>query len=200
LCTIRLTGNKPVTGTHSTAGAGCPDRRLCYNAAVASSMLSRVGQVLSHRYLTLATRFVLGGVFFFAGVAKLGHLPDFVRLVYQYDIFPWYSLAQVYGYALPFVEVGIGAFLILGLLLRISSVVSILIVVSFVMAKSVALARGMNISCGCFGEAAVMLVSQSLIIDFFDLAMGVQILFHRGELLALGPWLKKRRALQDSST
>jgi uncharacterized membrane protein YphA (DoxX/SURF4 family) len=167
---------------------------------VASSIVSSVGQVLSHRYLTLGTRLVLGGVFLFAGAAKLGQLPDFVRMVYQYQVFPWYSLAQVYGYALPFVEVGIGLFLVLGLLLRISSVVSILIVVSFVIAKSVALARGMNMSCGCFGEAAVMLVSQSLIIDFFDLAMGVQVLFHRGEFLALGPWLKQRRALQDSPT
>jgi len=173
---------------------------LWYDSAVASSILGRLGQVLSNRYLTLATRLVLGGVFLFAGAAKLGQLPDFVRLVYQYQVFPWYSLAQIYGYALPFVEVAIGLFLILGLLVRISSVVSMLIVVSFVVAKSVALAQGMNISCGCFGEAATMLVSQSLIIDFFDLAMGVQILLHRGEFLALGPWLKQRRALQDSPT
>jgi uncharacterized membrane protein YphA (DoxX/SURF4 family) len=198
--TTRSLPGHPVMESHSLAGMGCHARQLWYTVVVASSILSEVGQVLSHRYLTLATRFVLGGVFFFAGVAKLGQLPDFVQLVYQYDIFPWYSLAQVYGYALPFVEVAIGAFLILGLLLRISSVVSILIVVSFIVAKSVALARGMNIGCGCFGEAAVMLVSQSLIVDFFDLSMSIQILFHRGELLALGPWLKQRRAVRDSPT
>ncbi len=182
------------------AGEGGRGGWLWYNAAVASSILSRVGWVLSHRYLTLATRVVLGGVFLFAGVSKLGQLTGFVAMVYQYQVFPWYSLAQIYGYALPFLEVAIGLFLILGLILRISSVVSILIVVSFIMAKVVALARGMNITCGCFGEAAIMLVSQSLIIDFFDLAMGVQILLHREDFLALGPWLKQRRALRDSAT
>jgi len=200
LHTGRLTRNKPVTGRHNPAGASCLDRWLCYNTAVASTILSTVGNALTHRYLTLVTRLVLGGVFLFAGAAKLGQLPDFVRLVYQYGVLPWYSLAQVYGYALPFVEVAIGLFLILGLLLRISSAGSILVVVSFVVAKSVALANGMNMTCGCFGEAAEMLVSQSLVIDFFDLAMGVQILFHRGEFLALGPWLKQRRALRDSPT
>lgn len=151
--------------------------------------------MLTHRYLTLFTRFALGGVFIFAGVAKLGQLQGFVQIVHEYEILP-YSLAQIYGYVLPPLEVAFGVFLVLGLLLRINSSVSILVLISFVIAKGIIFARGMELPCGCFGEVAVMLGSQTLVLDFFLLAMAFQILFHRGEFFALGPWLKRRRALR----
>jgi len=164
---------------------------LCYHRGVPSPTVSRIGHVLTHPYLTLAARLVLGGVFIFAGATKLGQLPQFAYLVHQYGVLP-YSLSQVYGYVLPPLEVVVGTLLILGVFLRTTSVISGLIVLSFIIAKSIALARGMNLTCGCFGEAAVMLVSQSLAIDFLDIALALQILFHRGDYLALGPWLKQK--------
>jgi len=155
--------------------------------------------VLTHRYLTLFTRFALGGVFIFAGAAKLGQLQGFVQIVNEYQVFPYYSFVQIYGYVLPPLEVAFGVFLVSGLLLRISSSLSILVLISFVIAKSMAFARGMEMPCGCFGEVAVVLGSQTLALDFFLLALAFQILFHRGEFLALGPWLKSRRALRATS-
>ena len=159
--------------------------------------INRIGQVLTHRYLTLFTRLALGGVFIFAGAAKLGQLQGFVGLVNEYEILP-HSLAQIYGYVLPPLEIAVGVFLVLGLLLRISSSVSILVLISFVIAKGMAFARGMGLPCGCFGEVAVMLGSQTLVLDFLLLALAFQILFHRGEFFALGPWLKRRRALKQT--
>jgi len=163
---------------------------------VPSPSINRIGQVLTHRYLTLFTRFALGGLFIFAGVAKLGQLQGFVQIVHEYQVLPYYSFVQIYGYVLPPLEVAFGVFLVLGLLLRINSSVSILVLISFVIAKGIIFARGMELPCGCFGEVAVMLGSQTLLLDFFLLAMAFQILFHRGEFFALGPWLKRRRALR----
>ncbi|MBE9501066.1 MAG: DoxX family membrane protein [Chloroflexi bacterium] len=160
--------------------------RLAINA-------NQVGQILTHSYLTLATRVALGGVFIFAGVAKLGQLAEFQDLVEAYDVLP-VSLSRIYGLILPGVEVALGVLLVTGLLLRISSFLSILITLSFVIGKSVNLYRGVHLTCGCFGETAVTLSSQSLALDIVLLAMAFQILFHRGDFLALGPWLSQKAA------
>ena len=154
-------------------------------------------KLLSHPYLTLSTRIALGGLFIFAGVAKLPSLSTFVGEVNLYHILPS-SLGTAYGYVLPGLEVALGTLLILGLLLRISASVSILMVISFIIAKSAALARGLDIPvCGCFGPAVPLLTTQSLALDFVLLALAFQILFHRGDLLALGPWISQKGAEQE---
>lgn len=154
---------------------------------------NQIGHILRHPYLTLATRVGLGGLFIFAGVAKLGQLSEFVTLVVAYRILP-YSLAQIYGYLLPGVEVALGVFLVAGLFLRATASVSILATLSFLIAKSVNLYRGVHFTCGCFGQTALMLTSQTIALDVILLALAFQILFHREEFLALGPWLSRRGA------
>lgn len=160
--------------------------RLAINA-------NQVGQVLTHSYLTLAARIGLGGTFIFSGVAKFVQLADFQDLVEAYDVLPA-SLARTYGLFLPGAEVALGILLVMGLFLRISSSITALTIVSFVIAKSINLCRGVNLTCSCFGETAVMLSSQSLAVDFVLLALAFQILFHRGDFLALGPWLSQKAA------
>lgn len=152
------------------------------------------GHGLRHPYLTLATRIALGGVFIFAGVTKLPNLSTFVWEVEQYHILPS-SLATAYGYVLPGLEIALGTLLLLGLLLRLSASVSILVIISFFIAKCLALARGLDIEvCSCFGPAVPLLVPYSLALDFVLLALAFQILFHREDFLALGSWLSRKGA------
>ena len=156
--------------------------------------IKTIAQGVSHRYVTLATRIALGGLFIFAGVTKLLHLSTFVWEVEQYHILPS-SLATAYGYVLPGLEIALGTLLLLGLLLRISASVSILVLISFFIAKCLALARGLDISvCGCFGPAVPLLVPYSLALDVVLLAFAFQILFRRQDFLALGPWLSRKGA------
>ena len=63
----------------------------------------RIEPFLRHRYLTLAMRIGLGGVFIIAGYGKLCGISIFVGAVKMYEILPD-SLAAAYGYPLPFVE------------------------------------------------------------------------------------------------
>lgn len=88
-------------------------------------------------------RIGLGGVFVIAGYGKLCGIGVFVEAVKMYDILPD-GLAAFYGSALPFVEFIIGVLLILGVFIRISAGIGILRTVSFVIAKSITLARGEN--------------------------------------------------------
>ena len=165
----------------------------------------RVEPFLRHRYFTLFSRIVLGGIFIFAGQAKLFPVkvltengtqlfPNVQTLINfeipQYELLP-HQLATAYGWTLPPLEILIGALLVLGIFLKMSSVIGGLVTFSFIIAKVSALIRGLDIAiCGCFGPAVPLLSVYSLAIDFVMLALAFQIFFHRGEFLALGPWIK----------
>ncbi|MCK4363046.1 MAG: DoxX family membrane protein [Dehalococcoidia bacterium] len=161
----------------------------------------RTEPFLRHRYLTLASRLTLGGVFIFAGVAKMQIEPSYIdSLIWEinkYNMLP-HQLATAYGYVLPPLEIALGIFLVVGLFLRAGATVSGLVVLSFAIAKIQALARGLDISiCPCFGDAVPLLSGYSLAIDFALLAMAVQIFYHRGDFLALGPWFSQKAAELD---
>ena len=55
--------------------------------------------------------------------------------------------------ALPILEVGLGIWLIVGLFIRFSAIVSVVLMAIFTIAISQAWLRGLNIDCGCFGGA-----------------------------------------------
>ncbi len=170
-----------------------------------NATINRVGQALSpywrraepflrHSYLTLASRLALGGVFIFAGMAKLPHIDTLIWEIEQYNMLP-HQLETAYGYVLPPLEIALGIFLVVGLFLRVGATISGLVVLSFAIAKIQALARGLDISvCGCFGDVVPLLAVQTLAIDFALLAMAAQIFFHRGDFLALGPWFSRKAA------
>ena len=98
----------------------------------------------------LVARLVTGGVWILAGALKLPHPADSVRAVRAYDLLPE-AVVPTVGHLLPVVEVVIGLCLVLGLMVRGTSVVSALLFVAFVIGISSAWARGLSIDCGCFG-------------------------------------------------
>jgi len=163
------------------------------------SRAKHIGRLLLHPYLTLASRVALAGVFVFAGIAKLPYIDTLIWEIKQYHILPQ-DLATAYGYVLPPLEMALGILLVVGLFLRISASVSALVVLSFTIAKIVALARGLDISiCSCFGSAVPLLAVHSLAIDFVLLALAFQIVFHRGEFLSLGAWLSAKAESDEES-
>jgi uncharacterized membrane protein YphA (DoxX/SURF4 family) len=159
------------------------------------SYWKRAEPFLRHQYLALFSRIVLGGIFVVAGAAKIPHIvpkegSSLFQEIMQYQILP-HHLATAYAYVLPPLEVLIGVLLIVGIFQKASSALAGLITLSFVIAKVLALARGLDIQiCGCFGSLVPLLKEQSLALDFVMLALSAQIFFHRGDFLALGPWVK----------
>jgi len=153
----------------------------------------KVEPFLLHRYFVLFSRIALGGIFIFAGQAKMFPIANVDTLIWeinQYDILP-HQLATAYGWVLPPLEILIGVLLIAGIFLKTSAVLSGLITISFIIAKAEAMIRGLDISiCSCFGPAVPLLKEQSLAIDFVMLAMAVQIFFRREAFLEFGSWIK----------
>lgn len=98
----------------------------------------------------LLARLVLGGVLLFAGLSKVLTPVASARAVQAYQIFP-FEVAQYVGYALPIVEIIIGALLVLGLFTRVNAVLGTLLMVVFIAGIVSAWTRGLAIDCGCFG-------------------------------------------------
>jgi uncharacterized membrane protein YphA (DoxX/SURF4 family) len=149
-----------------------------------------LGKALDNKYLTLAFRVILGSIFIIAGVTKLSNQAQFVALVVTYGLLPE-ALAQFYATVLPWLEMAIGVWLIMGLLLRLAAGISILVIVSFIVANGIGLYSGLTDECGCFGQAFVLSTSQSVVMDLVMLVMAWQLSFHGVAFLSIDSWLKK---------
>jgi uncharacterized membrane protein YphA (DoxX/SURF4 family) len=148
-----------------------------------------------NRYLSFVFRIGLGVVFIVSGAGKLSEVAAFVDQVEEANILP-HALARVYGTALPYVEIVIGALLILGLLSRFAAGIGGLAALSFIVGNSTMLCRGLYGECGCFGSIASLQFStrEALIIDCVLLIMAIQILIHKGEFLSLDSRIFRRKS------
>ncbi len=94
---------------------------------------------------------MLGGVWIVAGASKVTDLDASVRAVRAYRLLPE-TAAQIVGAGLPPVEILLGVLLVVGAGVRVSAVVSALLMSAFVVGIASAWVRGLRIDCGCFGS------------------------------------------------
>jgi hypothetical protein len=117
-----------------------------------------------------ALRVTASGIWLFSGAAKLPQIAGFPALVERYGILP-HVLAVPFGYLLPFVELGIGLYLLVGLFVRGTAIAGTLLFIAFLAAQIQALARGLTLDCGCFGPIAQSTVGPLTILR--DAALGI---------------------------
>jgi uncharacterized membrane protein YphA (DoxX/SURF4 family) len=106
-------------------------------------------------------RLLLGGIFIYAGYAKIFlpimhprppigvALAFFALQVGSYQILPPWGVNFV-AHTLPFAEIALGLLLIIGWQLRIWAALSTLLMLGFFAAVVRSYAAGMQINCGCF--------------------------------------------------
>jgi protein-disulfide isomerase/uncharacterized membrane protein YphA (DoxX/SURF4 family) len=111
-------------------------------------------------WLGTAARVLLGVVWVWAAVAKMGDPAASVRAVRAYELLPEW-LAKGVGYGLPFLEIGLAVLLIAGLATRLAAVLSSTLLVVFLVGIVSAAARGLQIECGCFGGGGQLGAGQS---------------------------------------
>lgn len=105
------------------------------------------------RKILIALRIVLGAIFIFAAIDKIADPGGFADNIDNYRILP-YFVVTIMAAVLPWVEFLCGLFLIVGRLVRGASLLVVLMNVVFIVAISSALARGLDIDCGCFTTGA----------------------------------------------
>jgi uncharacterized membrane protein YphA (DoxX/SURF4 family) len=101
-------------------------------------------------WLTLLARLILGAVLLVAGALKVPNLPKSAMAVRAYEMLP-IPIANFLGYTLPWIEIGLGLLLIVGVTVKISGALGGLTMLAFIIAIAQAWARGLSIDCGCFG-------------------------------------------------
>jgi uncharacterized membrane protein YphA (DoxX/SURF4 family) len=105
------------------------------------------------KLLHLLVRFVLAGIFIYAGLIKYLHPDVFLVDIEGYRLLP-YPLAWVLAFYLPPVEIICGVLLLFsGIYRRSAAVILIVLMLLFMIAILSAWIRGLDISCGCFGAA-----------------------------------------------
>jgi uncharacterized membrane protein YphA (DoxX/SURF4 family) len=106
-------------------------------------------------WLTFFFRLILGGVLLVAGALKVTDPYSSATSVRAYQILP-IDLANFLGFVLPFAEVAIGIFLIVGIWVRLGAIAGGALMVMFIIAIGQAWARGISLDCGCFGKGGLL--------------------------------------------
>ena len=161
------------------------------NQQVNSGFLTRTRQ---NKYVALACRLILGGVFLFAGLVKLPYEWElFIGLpaVLQTLHVPQYLWQFIQLQRLPWVEIFVGSCLVTGLLVKPAAFISVLLTLAFLIFNSVKLFH-QGEWCFCFGQTLKLSLPAAQVIDITLLLMALLILFHRNIVWTIDKWLLKR--------
>jgi len=108
---------------------------------------------LTHPWLTIRVQIALGVIFVVAALPKIVDPPSFAHMIYNYKILPW-ALINPMALIMPWIELLCGLALILGIWTGTARTIIGALLVTFVIAVSINLARGNAIDCGCFDVGA----------------------------------------------
>jgi uncharacterized membrane protein YphA (DoxX/SURF4 family) len=101
-------------------------------------------------WVSTLARLILAGVLLAAGILKAIDPGGSVAAVRAYQLVPS-PLATPIGWGLPFVEIGLGLLLLVGLHIRAAAISSVALLAILLGAVISVAARGLSIDCGCFG-------------------------------------------------
>ena len=140
----------------------------------------------------LALRLTVGGTFIWAGLVKLPESELFTQVVRSYDVVPE-PLAAPFALALPWIEVSIGLCLVIGLWIRYSAMIVMLLIMSFIGALAWGLYLGLDVPCGCFGydsDSTDVSIAEALVRNTFILAAASSLVFTRRVPFSIGEAFK----------
>jgi len=116
--------------------------------------MSRVMDWKGHGWIALPIRLYIGGVFLVACWHKILHPGSFAMDVATYQILPLY-LVNLMAIVLPWIELVCGVLIIIGWRTRAAALLIAGMMAVFLAAITIALARGLEMSCGCFASQSM---------------------------------------------
>lgn len=112
--------------------------------------MQRLVRFLTSPPVVGTARVLTGLLFAAAGVAKIGDPKAFAEQVHNFRLLP-VALENLAAMTLPWIEVVAALALLFGVRARAAAVLSTGLLAAFTLAVLSALARGLDIECGCFG-------------------------------------------------
>jgi len=110
-------------------------------------------KALASPWLTIRVQIALGVIFIAASLPKIVDPPSFAHMVYNYRIVPG-SLVNLSALTMPWIELLCGVALVLGIWRATARNIIAAMLLMFIVAISINLARGNAIDCGCFDVSA----------------------------------------------
>jgi uncharacterized membrane protein YphA (DoxX/SURF4 family) len=104
-----------------------------------------------HAVFALAARMYLGAIFLLACWHKILHPAAFALDIATYQILPL-GLVNLQAIVLPWVELAAGLMLLVGFRTRAAALLVAGMMAMFTVAIAIAVAKGLDMSCGCFAS------------------------------------------------
>lgn len=101
-------------------------------------------------WISTLVRLATAGILIFAAIPKLQDIQQSIIAVRAYRLLPE-AVVPFVGTTLPFLELTLALFLLLGLFTRVAAIVWLVMMAAFMFGVAWAWARGYSIDCGCFG-------------------------------------------------
>ncbi|MCA9375617.1 MAG: DoxX family membrane protein [Candidatus Doudnabacteria bacterium] len=142
-------------------------------------------------YLLVLFRVVLGGTFVVAAYKKLtAPVEQFEAAIRTYEVLPWEWAVELVAAALPWIELGVGALLIVGAFTQVIVWAHLVLLGVFVVLIAQGMLRGLDIDCGCFGSGDTT-PWQTLIRDLVLMGVGAVLLRWNSSLCSIDRWFAK---------
>jgi uncharacterized membrane protein YphA (DoxX/SURF4 family) len=151
-------------------------------------------------WIGLLVRLGLGGVLLYAGYLKAFSPDKSMMAVRAYELLPIW-LANAFGIILPWLEMGAGLLLIVGVAVRYAATFGAGLMVAFIIAIAQAWARGLSIDCGCFGDGGAVDPSETKYLESILRDIGFALLgFYLIRYPVTKFALEKNKSLQQNPT
>jgi uncharacterized membrane protein YphA (DoxX/SURF4 family) len=148
----------------------------------------------AHTLIALVARLYLGGLFLVACWHKLQDPHAFAVDIATYQMLPL-ALVNPLAIVLPWVELLAGLMLVSGLRTRAASLLVAAMLAMFTAAITVAVARGLDVACGCFasqGAAEDPMSGRTIVRDAVWLLLALYVLCYDRRPLGLDRLLRPR--------
>lgn len=154
--------------------------------------------LLHNGYLVLGARIVLGMVFLVASIEKVADPAAFATSIGYYRLITG-DIAMLTATILAWAELLCALALLFGVGVRGSSLLCFLMLVVFVAAIISALARGLDISCGCFTQdpSAGKIGWQKLVENSLLILVSVYLYYSTSVRFSLEQYIVKARGLEQ---
>lgn len=133
------------------------DRAGGHAVKALTTLLTRPGVVIT-------CQVAIGLVLLASGLAKIGDAGSFARQVHYYRMVP-FGLENLLAITLPWIELVTALAILLRVRPRSGAVVGVGLMALFVVAVGAAVARNLDIECGCFGTADAARVGSAKLLE-----------------------------------
>jgi len=144
-----------------------------------------LNKILNTNILLLAIRLFLGFIFIFAAITKVSDPDGFSQSIYNYKLMPDF-LINFLAIAFPWIELIAGILLVFGISVKENSAILSGLLVVFIIAIGISMARGLNIDCGCFGTVGGTKIGiQKILENIGLLVLGLILIKYDSKYLSL---------------